>query len=94
MFWKEVARGASIPSSRIALVYAVFFAAAVSLPERVASLRFNLKKQALLDKFRVMVEQALTKANFLRTSRMETLQAFTIYLVIYRLSPSVLFNLI
>lgn len=80
-FWKDISQGSPVSSSTTALVYSVFFAAAVSLPQRVAHLQFNLTKQALLDKFRVMAEQALTKANFLRTSKMETLQAFAIYLV-------------
>ncbi|TGZ80129.1 hypothetical protein EX30DRAFT_308084 [Ascodesmis nigricans] len=80
-FWEDISQGTPIPPSTTALIYSVFFAAAVSLPQAVAHLQFNLPKQALLDKFRVMAEHALMKANFLRTARMETLQAFTIYLI-------------
>ncbi|KAI5806310.1 hypothetical protein EDC01DRAFT_626392 [Geopyxis carbonaria] len=80
-FWNDLYQGTRPVRSTAALIHCVFFAAAVSLSQQMASLHFGLTKQALVDKFRVSAEQALAKANFLRTSRLETLQAFTIYLI-------------
>jgi hypothetical protein len=40
-----------------------------------------MEKRTMVDNFREGTEKALAKANFLRTTKLETLQAFVMYLV-------------
>ena len=42
---------------------------------------FGVDKQSLVNNFREGAEAALARANFLRTTKVETLQAFVMYLV-------------
>ena len=42
---------------------------------------FGVTKDGLVDNFRQGTESALARANFLRTTKLETLQAFVMYLV-------------
>ena len=60
---------------------AIMFAAAVSMPDDVCMSTFGLANQALVENFQQATEVALSKANFLRTTKVETLQALVIYIV-------------
>ncbi len=42
---------------------------------------FGVSKESLIDNFKLGTETALGRANFLRTTKVETLQAFIMYLV-------------
>lgn len=42
---------------------------------------FGVSRASLIDNFRLGTETALGRANFLRTTKSETLQAFVMYLV-------------
>jgi hypothetical protein len=49
---------------------------------------FGVDKHGLVDNFREATEAALSRANLLQTTRLETLQAFVMYLVGHRVSFS------
>lgn len=80
-FWTNVLMGIEPAASAQALVFAVLFAAAVSLSEAEISSIFSRSKRAVVTNFQTGTEVALGKAQFLRTSRIETLQALVIYLI-------------
>lgn len=42
---------------------------------------FGVAKASLVDNFKLGTETALSRANFLRTTKIEILQAFVMYLV-------------
>ncbi len=81
MFWTEVSNGVEPPNSLQALVFSVLFNGVVSMPENNIRRDFGVPKANLVDNFRLGTETALARANFLRTTKVETLQAFTMYLV-------------
>ena len=56
-------------------------AAAVSLPLRRAEEVLGVTQQALVDRLKNATESFLTEANFMNSIEIQTLQAFTIYLV-------------
>ena len=64
-----------------ALAFAVMFAGAVSMPDQYITRDFGVAKKELVEEFRQGTETALARANFLRTTKVETMQAFVIYLV-------------
>ena len=69
------------PASFKALILAMCLAAAVSLPPMQAKEVLGVTQQTLVDRFKSATEKALADANFLSSLEMQTLQAFTIYLV-------------
>ena len=80
-FWMTVSMGIEPTASLQALVFATLFSAAVSMPDDVCMTTFGLQNQALVENFQQATEVALGKANFLRTTKVETLQALVIYIV-------------
>lgn len=80
-FWTNVSMGIEPVASLQALIFAIMFAAAVSMPDDVCMSTFGLANQALVENFQQATEVALSKANFLRTTKVETLQALVIYIV-------------
>ena len=69
------------PASFKALLLAMCLAAAVSLPLGQAEERLGVTQQALVGRFKVATEKALVDASFMSSVMIQTLQAFTIYLV-------------
>lgn len=63
------------------MVFAVWFSAAVAMDESVIYREFGLTKANLIENMKLGTEVALSKANFLRTTRVETMQAFVMYMV-------------
>lgn len=57
------------------------FSGIISMPEEQAQATFGLGKQGMIESFQAGTEMALGKANFLRTTKIETLQALVIYAV-------------
>lgn len=57
------------------------FSGVVSMDEQIIMRDFGVSKESLIDNFRLGTETALGRANFLRTTKVETLQAFIMYLV-------------
>ncbi|KAL7945199.1 fungal-specific transcription factor domain-containing protein [Trichoderma barbatum] len=66
------------------LVFAVYFAAVVTLDEGDVQTNFGTGKDELLAQFRFAVEQSLAKANFLNTSDVTVVQALTLFLLVVR----------
>ncbi|KJZ76121.1 hypothetical protein HIM_04577 [Hirsutella minnesotensis 3608] len=74
----------SLTPAQEALVFAIYFAAVTSLePDEVAT-NFGTNKDDLLVQYRFALEQSLAKANFLDTSDITVIQAFTIFLIVVR----------
>ena len=57
------------------------FSAVVSMNEKDITALFSVPKSHLMASFQTATEVALGKANFLRTTKLETLQALVIYLI-------------
>jgi hypothetical protein len=81
IFWDEVGSNYEPKPSIQAVVFAAWFSAAVSLDEAVIHSEFGLNKSSMVESLKVGCEAALSKANFLRTTRVETMQAFVMYMV-------------
>ena len=86
-FWDEVSLGIEPPSSVQTIVFAAMFSGVVSMDESTITRDFGISKTSLIDNFRIGTETALGRANFLRTTKIETLQAFVMYLVSPVLTP-------
>lgn len=80
-FWEEAADGYEPRASAQAVVFSAWLSAAVALDETAINREFGLTKANLVENMKVGTEVALSKANFLRTTRVETLQAFVMYMV-------------
>lgn len=81
LFWQHVMIGTEPPASTQAIVFAAMFNAAVSLPEDSTLQVFGLPRTILIEKLQSGTEKCLAKANFLRTTKLETMQAFVMFLV-------------
>jgi hypothetical protein len=68
-------------SSAQTIVFAAMFSGVVSMDESVIVREFGVAKASLVENFKLGTETALGRANFLRTTKVETLQAFIMYLV-------------
>ncbi|KAF3047516.1 hypothetical protein E8E12_009738 [Didymella heteroderae] len=80
-FWKSVASGIEPRNSFQAVVFAALLSSVVSLSNEKILAEFGVDKQGLVDNFREATEVALSRANLLRTTKLETLQAFVMYLI-------------
>lgn len=80
-FWEEVTAGYEPRASVQAVVFAAWFSAAVAMAEPAINREFSLTKATLIENMKIGTEVALSKANFLRTTRVETMQAFVMYMV-------------
>lgn len=80
-FWKSVASGIEPRNSFQAVVFAALLSSVVSMSNGKVLSEFGVDKQGLVDNFREATEAALSRANLLRTTKLETLQAFVMYLV-------------
>ncbi|KAK3720631.1 hypothetical protein LTR37_003680 [Vermiconidia calcicola] len=81
LFWGQIATGTEPMPSQQAIIFAALFTAAVSMTEDKVSQRFGASKAQLVDSLRSGTEMALSKANFLRTTKTDTMQAFVMYLI-------------
>ncbi|TVY39117.1 Bikaverin cluster transcription factor [Lachnellula occidentalis] len=80
-FWEEVSLGIEPQTSVQAIIFAAMFSGVVSMDESVILRDFGVSKASLIDNFKLGTETALARANFLRTTKIETLQAFVMYLI-------------
>lgn len=81
LFWDNFDRAQSPPAPVQALIFAAMFSAAVSLSEPLALQLTGMPKQSLVDQLQTTTEMSLSRARFLQTTRLDTLQAFVMYLV-------------
>ncbi|KAF3053565.1 hypothetical protein E8E11_011800 [Didymella keratinophila] len=80
-FWKSVASGVEPRNSFQAVVFAALLSSVVSMSNEKVLADFGVDKQGLVDNFREATEAALSRANLLRTTKLETIQAFVMYLI-------------
>lgn len=80
-FWAEIQMGIEPAGSVQAIVFAAMLSAVVSMSEDTILHDFGVAKQNLVENFQMATETALARANFLRTTKIETLQAFVMYMV-------------
>lgn len=80
-FWESVASGIEPRNSFQAVVFAALLSSVISMSNEKVLTEFGVDKHALVDNFREATEAALSRANLLRTTKLETLQAFVMYLV-------------
>lgn len=81
LFWNEVALGIEPVGSLQAVVFAAMFAGVVSMSEDIILQNFGVAKKTLQENFQQGTETALVRANLLRTTKTETMQAFVMYMV-------------
>lgn len=80
-FWTEVLQGIEPPGPIQSIVFAVMLAGVVSMEGSIVIRDFGVSQTSLIDNFKLGAETALVRANFLRTTKVTTLQAFILYLV-------------
>ncbi|KAG9238783.1 hypothetical protein BJ875DRAFT_3446 [Amylocarpus encephaloides] len=80
-FWDEVSLGIEPPNSVQAVIFAAMFSGAVSMEESSIMRDFGVSKESLISNFKLGTETSLARANFLRTTKIETLQGFVMYLI-------------
>ncbi|CCF38865.1 fungal specific transcription factor [Colletotrichum higginsianum] len=80
-FWDEVYNNIEPRASTQAIMFAAWFSAAVSMDDATVRELFGVTKANLIERMKTDTERALGKANFLRTTRVETMQAFIMYMV-------------
>jgi hypothetical protein len=81
MFWTSIGNGVEPRISFQAIVFAALLSSVISMSEEKLLTEYGVDKQSLVDSFKQGTEAALARANFLRTTKLETLQAFVMYLV-------------
>jgi hypothetical protein len=80
-FWQQLHSGTEPPASMKALVMGALLSAVVSMSDHAVSMQLGVPKVQLLQSFQQGAESALYRANFLRTTKLQTLQALVMYLV-------------
>jgi hypothetical protein len=80
-FWSDVSKSLEPTPSLQAVVFAALFSAVISMPEHVVLSTYGVPQKDLMENFQLGTETALGKANFLRTTKTETLQALVMYMV-------------
>jgi hypothetical protein len=80
-FWRDISIGAEPRVSFQAVILATLLSAAISFPEDRVLTECGVSKETLVDNFKQGTEAALSRANFLRTTKIETIQAFVMYLI-------------
>lgn len=80
-FWEDISQALEPPYPLQAVVFAAMFSGAVSLPDAVILMEFGVSKQDLVNSFKLGTEAALGRANITRSTKVETLQAFVMYMV-------------
>lgn len=81
LFWRQIAQGTEPAPSQQAVIFAAMFSAAVSMSDDEVTKGFGTTRNTLIDSLRSGTEMALAKANFLRTTKTDTMQAFVMYLL-------------
>lgn len=81
LFLDHLTRGTVPPAPIQALISAVMFSAAVSLSEDLAAQLSGIPKSMLIARLRGTTELCLSRAHVLRTTRIDTLQAFVVYML-------------
>lgn len=78
----------SVSKPAIALLFAIYAAAVMSLKEEDCQAQLNMTKTALLGRYFSAAQQALSAASFMKSRNFVTLQAFVVFLVSRDISHS------
>ncbi|KAG9560067.1 hypothetical protein KCU60_g18913, partial [Aureobasidium melanogenum] len=81
LFWSNLSNGTITPAPIQAILFAAMFSAAVSLSDDAAASFSEMSKHSLVDRLREMTEFMLSRANLLRTTKVDTMQAFIMYML-------------
>jgi hypothetical protein len=81
LFWSQISTGNEPIPSVQAIIFAAMFSAAISMTDDQVLKRFGASKNMLIDSLRTGTETSLAKANFLRTTKVDTMQAFIMYII-------------
>ena len=87
-FWESIASGVEPRKSFQAVLFAAMLSSVISMSSDKVLSEFGVQKHGLVDNFREATEAALSRANLLQTTKLETLQAFVMYLVSPRIPIS------
>lgn len=74
-----------VPKGLEALMFAIYASATYSMTDKECTAMLHEEKTNLLARYRLGLRKALVRANFLATSELAVLQAFTIYLLSMRM---------
>ncbi|CAL8578858.1 hypothetical protein XPA_004629 [Xanthoria parietina] len=80
-FWADVEMGVEPTGSLQAVVFAALFSGVVSMSDDAVLMAFGTSKKDLVDNFQMGTETALGRANVIRTTKVETLQALVMYMI-------------
>ncbi|KAH7394049.1 hypothetical protein DE146DRAFT_679330 [Phaeosphaeria sp. MPI-PUGE-AT-0046c] len=80
-FWAAVNAGTEPRASLQAVVFAMLLSSVVSMHENAVLAEFGMTKEHFVGTFRHCCEAALSQSNFLRSTKLEPLQAFVMYLI-------------
>ncbi|KAI0869744.1 hypothetical protein GGS24DRAFT_493534 [Hypoxylon argillaceum] len=81
-FWEEITAGYEPRPSTQAIIFATMFSGIISMSEDVVFHELGgYPKANWVASLKMGTETALSKANFLRTTKVETMQAFIIYMI-------------
>ena len=80
-FWQQESQGVEPPSSAQAIIFSAMFSGLVSMEDAAVSSIFAVHKDRFLANIKEGTEAALSRANFLRTTKIDTLLAFVMFLV-------------
>lgn len=67
-----------------ALLFAIYYSVVTSMSQEEVKSSFGTDKSVLIDRYRFGVEQALARADFLNTSELVVIQAFSLFLTCVR----------
>lgn len=81
LFWDSFTNGVSPPAPIQAVIFAALFSAAVSLTDPMAQRLTGMPRAMLIDRLRTTTEMSLSRARFLQTAKLDTLQAFVMYML-------------
>lgn len=81
-FWEDISAGYEPRCSTQAIIFAAMFSGATSMDENTVLAELGgYPKANWVSSLKIGTESALSKANFLRTTKLETMQAFIMYMV-------------
>ena len=81
VFWNDILAGIEPTFSLQAICFAAMFSAVVSMSEDTILQDFGVSRSSMVENFQLGTETALSRAKFLRSTKIETLQALVMYMV-------------
>lgn len=83
-YWDAIASLDTLDKNVEALVFAIYYAAIISMPSEQCVALLGLTRDAALERYRFAVEQAIARADLLNTQSMTLLQAVVLFLFALR----------